>query len=147
MRGRSTSPAASSIVSPQIAGVPPHPAPAGMHAPWSITWWQETRGPPSLPSARRACPGDGSRSGAGAVVEVGGEGGVAPSPDLPAQRRIGGSQRVAVQLGAGMVKARNAAPDITWLGGLAFGLDPQVADDIDALARRGVLQGDAGRPD
>src|SRR5262249_57764735 len=46
-----------------------------------------------------------------------------------------------------MVKARNAAPDIAWLGGLAFGLDPQVADDIDALARRGVLQGDAGRPD
>ena len=50
---------------------------------------------------------------------------------------------VAVELGAGMVKARDAAPDIAWRRGVAFGLDPKVADDVDALAGRDVLQGDA----
>jgi len=52
-----------------------------------------------------------------------------------------------VKLGAGMVKARDAAPDIAWLGGVALGLDSQVADDVNALTGCGVLEGDAGWPD
>src|SRR5580692_9550874 len=84
-------------------------------------------------------------SGAGAVVEVGGEGGVAASSHLPAQRRVGGEQRVAVQFGAGVVEAGDAAPDVAWLRGVSFGLDHQVADDADAFAGPGVLEGDPGR--
>src|SRR5712675_945180 len=45
-----------------------------------------------------------------------------------------------------MVVAGDAAPDVAWLGGVAFGLDRQVADDADALAGRGVLKGDPGWP-
>src|SRR5205823_14956273 len=74
-------------------------------------------------------------------------GGVAPSPALPAQRRVGRLQRVAVQLGAGMVEAGDAALDVARLGGVALGLHVQVADDVDALAGRDVLEGYPGRPD
>src|SRR4029077_17366067 len=86
-------------------------------------------------------------SGVGAVVEVGGEGGVAPSPDFPVQRRVGRLQGVAVQLGAGVIEARDAALDVARLGRVALGLDVQISDDVDTLARRDVLEGYAGRPD
>jgi hypothetical protein len=45
---------------------------------------------------QRCVPHASGPSGVGAVVEVGGEGGVAASSDLPAQRRVGGDQCVAV---------------------------------------------------
>src|SRR5258708_32976937 len=45
-----------------------------------------------------------------------------------------------------MVVAGDAAPDVAWLGGVAFGLDRQVADDADACAGGGVLKGDPGWP-
>src|SRR5260370_20465250 len=86
-------------------------------------------------------------SQAGTIVEVNGEGGMAPSSHLPAQHRVGRSQRIAVKLGAGVVEARDAAPDVTWPGGVAFGLDRQIADDVDALAGGGVLKSYPGRPD
>src|SRR6266581_226807 len=51
-------------------------------------------------------------SGAGTVIEIGGECGVAPPCYLPAQRRVGRPERVAVEVGAGMVEARDATPDV-----------------------------------
>jgi hypothetical protein len=47
-----------------------------------------------VPSVSRACPDDASRSGVGAVVEVGGEGGVAPFP--PSARGNGRPQRTPI---------------------------------------------------
>jgi hypothetical protein len=52
-----------------------------------------------------------------------------------------------VQFGARMVVARDATPDIAQLGGVAFCLDRQVADNVDALAGGGVLEGNASWPD
>src|SRR5215469_2933406 len=46
-----------------------------------------------------------------------------------------------------MVEARDAALDVTRRGGVALGLHRQVADDVDPLAGRGVLEGDPGWPD
>ena len=43
-----------------------------------------------------------------------------------------------------MVVAGDAAPDVAWLGGVAFGLGREVADDADAFAGCGVLEGDPG---
>src|SRR5579859_229647 len=84
---------------------------------------------------------------AGPVVEIGGEGGVPPSPHLPAQRGVSGSQRVAVQFGARVVEAGDPAPDVARVGGVGLSLDPEVADDVDTLAGGDVLQGYPGRPD
>ena len=80
-------------------------------------------------------------SGVGAVVEVRGEGGVAAASDFPPQRRVCRLQRVAVQLGAGVVEAGDAAPDVTRLRGVPFGLDRQVADDTDAFAGAWCVRG------
>jgi hypothetical protein len=44
----------------------------------------------------------------------------------------------------GWSKAGMPTPDVAWIGGVAFGLDRQIADDVDALAGCGVLKGDAG---
>lgn len=52
-----------------------------------------------------------------------------------------------MQLGARVVEAGDAALDVAKLGGVALGLDPQVADDVDTLAGGDVLQGYPGRPD
>src|SRR6516165_5239725 len=52
-----------------------------------------------------------------------------------------------MELGARVVEARDTAADIAGLGGVTFGLHGQVADDVDALAGRGVLKGDPGGPD
>ena len=49
-----------------------------------------------------------------------------------------------MKLGAGVVEAGMPTPDVAWIGGVAFGLDRQIADDVDALAGCGVLKGDAG---
>jgi len=43
-----------------------------------------------------------------------------------------------------VVVAGDAAPDVAWRGCVALGLGRQVADDADAFAGRGVLEGDPG---
>jgi hypothetical protein len=86
-------------------------------------------------------------SGAGTVIEIGGECGVAPPCYLPAQRRVGCLERVAVEFGAGVVEARDAAPDVARLGGVAFCFDREVADNVDALAGGGMLEGYVSCPD
>ena len=48
-----------------------------------------------------------------------------------------------MKLGTGMIEAGYATPDVAWIGGVTFGLDRQIADDADALARNGVLKDDA----
>src|SRR5689334_9859297 len=93
----------------------------------------------------RSHPSWAGSSGVGLVVERGGEGGVAASTNLPAQRRVGGEQCVAVELAAGVVEAVDAALDVTGLGGRAFRIDVQVTDDADAFAGRGGFDGDPGR--
>src|SRR6266704_4811895 len=86
-------------------------------------------------------------SGTGTVIEIGGECGVAPPCYLPAQRRVGRPERVAVEFGAGMVEARDATPDVARLRGVTFCRDRQVADNVDALAGGSVLEGYASCPD
>ena len=51
-----------------------------------------------------------------------------------------------MQLGAGVIEARDAALDVARLGRVALGLYVQISDDVDALAGRDVLEGyPAGR--
>jgi hypothetical protein len=69
---------------------------------------------------------------------------VSPSTHLPAQRRVDRLQPVAVQFGAGMIEAGNAALHVTRVRGLSLGLDRQVTQHVDALAWGRVLQRDAG---
>ena len=52
-----------------------------------------------------------------------------------------------MEFGAGVVEARDAAPDVARLGGVAFCFDRQVADNVDALAGGNVLEGYASCPD
>jgi hypothetical protein len=46
-----------------------------------------------------------------------------------------------------VIEAGDATLDVASIGGGAFGLRRQIADDADALADRGVLKGDAGSAD
>ena len=45
-----------------------------------------------------------------------------------------------MEFGAGVVEARDAAPDVARLGGVAFCFDREVADNVDALAGGGMLE-------
>jgi hypothetical protein len=42
-----------------------------------------------------------------------------------------------------MIEAGDATLNVAWIGGVAFGLDRQIADDADALTRSGVVKDDA----
>src|SRR3954447_740502 len=77
-----------------------------------------------------------------AVVELGGECGAAASQNFPRQGGVRRSPHVGVQLGAGMVEARDPAPDVSLGGRGTLGLDGEIADHVDAFAGRRMLEGD-----